>query len=219
MVTADWEQALRGAWTELALHSPQARRFRTRRLSADLRLDAHAGLRATDGAPCLVIEAAAPADAFFEVSGMRLYPAAGGESPLLVLSLEDPVGIDLFATVCADVLQAAAGAPQVEGLASFLARLHAWRHFLRERRSGLTRNETVGLMGELVVLRSLIRFRMTHACWPSGPPRTTDCMTLSWPGMPSRSNRRLGLRRLCTSQASINSTLRVCEGWTSCTSA
>lgn len=153
----DWEQALRGAWAELALHPPRARRFRTRRLSAELLLDAHAGLRATDNAPCLVIEAAAPADASFEVSGMRLYPAAGEESPLLVLSLEDPVGIDLFATVCADVLQAAAGAPQTEGLASFLARLHAWRYFLREHRSGLTRNETVGLMGELVVLRRLIQ--------------------------------------------------------------
>lgn len=157
MVTADWEQALRGAWTELALHSPQARRFRTRRLSAELRLDAHAGLRATDDAPCLVIEAAAPADTFFEVSGMRLYPATSDESPLLVLSLEEPVGIDLFATVCADALQAATGAPQVEGLAFFLARLHAWRHFLRERRSGLTRNETVGLIGELVVLRRLVQ--------------------------------------------------------------
>ncbi len=88
---------------------------------------------------------------------MRLYPAAGEESPLLVLSLEDPEGIDLFAAVCADVLQAAASAPQAEELSSFLARLHAWRHFLHERRSGFTRNETVGLMGELVVLRRLIQ--------------------------------------------------------------
>jgi len=157
MVTADWEEVLRGSWTELALHSPHARSFRTRRLSVELRLDAHAGLRATDDAPCLVIEAAAPADSFFEVSGMRLYPAAGDESPLLVLSLEEPADIDLFATVCADALQAATGAPQVEGLAFFLARLRAWRYFLRERRSGLTRNEIVGLMGELVVLRRLIQ--------------------------------------------------------------
>ena len=154
---ADWEQALRGAWVELALHPPRARPFRTRRLSAELRLDAHAGLRATDDAPCLVIEAAAPAGASFEVSGMRLYPAAGDDSPLLVLSLEEPMGIDLFATVCADVLQAAAGSPQFEELASFLARLHAWRHFLRERRSGLSRNETVGLIGELVILRRLVQ--------------------------------------------------------------
>jgi hypothetical protein len=157
MVTAEWEQALRSAWAELSLHSPRARRFRTRRLSADLCLDAHAGLRATDDAPCLVIEAAAPADACFEVSGMRLYTAEGDEGPLLVLSLEDSAGIDLFATVCADALQSSAGVPPVEVLTSFLARLHAWRYFLRERRSGLTRNETVGLMGELVVLRRLIQ--------------------------------------------------------------
>jgi hypothetical protein len=157
MVTAEWEQALRSAWAELALHPARVRRFRTRRLAADLRLDAHAGLRATDDAPCLVIEAAAPADASFEVSGMRLYTAEGDEGPLLILSLEESAGIDLFATVCADALQSAASASQVEGLASFLARLYAWRHFLRERRSGLTRNETVGLMGELVVLRRLIQ--------------------------------------------------------------
>src|ERR1700709_984761 len=157
MVTADWDGVLRGAWRELALHPPRARSFRTRRLSAELRLDAHAGLRATDHAPCLVIEAAAPVDSSFEVSGMRLYMSADDESPLLVLSLEDPSSIDLFAKVCADVLVAAAGAPQVEGLAFFLARLQAWRHFLREHRSGLTRNETVGLLGELIVLRRLVQ--------------------------------------------------------------
>ena len=157
MVTTEWNQALRNAWAELALHSPHSRYFRTRRLSAELPLDAHAGLRATDDAPCLVIEAVAPADSFFEVSGMRLYPAEGEEGPLLVLSLEDAAGIDLFSTVCADVLQSAAGAPEKEGLASFLARLQAWRDFLRERRGGLTPNETVGLIGELIVLRRLIQ--------------------------------------------------------------
>jgi hypothetical protein len=157
MVISEWNQTLRDAWADLARHPPRSRYFRTRRLSAELPLDAHAGLRATDDAPCLVIEAVAPAEAFFEVSGMRLYSAAGDEGPLLVLSLEDSAGIDLFATVCADVLQSAASAPQVEGLASFLARLNAWRYFLRERRSGLTRNETVGLIGELVVLRRLIQ--------------------------------------------------------------
>lgn len=157
MVTTEWNQALRDIWTELALHPPRARHFRTRRLSVELPLDAHAGLRAADDAPCLVIEAVAPTDAFFEASGMRLYPAEGEEGPLLVLSLEDSTSIDLFATVCADVLQAAASASQAEALASFLARLHAWRCFLRDRRSGLTRNETVGLIGELVVLRRLIQ--------------------------------------------------------------
>jgi hypothetical protein len=156
MVTADWEQALRAAWAELALHAPQARRFRTRRLSAELRLDAHAGLRAADDAPCLVIEVQVPADVPFEVGGMRLAQAAGDAGPLLVLSLEDSGRADLFATVCADALQASTGAPQVEGLESFLARLDAWRRFLRERRSGLTRNETVGLMGELIVVRRLL---------------------------------------------------------------
>jgi hypothetical protein len=156
MVAAGWEQTLREAWRELALHAPCARRFRTRRLSSGLPLDAHAGLRAIDDAPCLVIDAQAPPDALFEVGGMRLAHAAGDDRSLLVLSLEDPARADLFTTVCADAVQTAAGVQRTEALESFLARLDAWRRFLRERRTGLTQNETVGLMGELVVLRHLL---------------------------------------------------------------
>jgi hypothetical protein len=113
-----------------------------------------------------VIEAATPADAPFEVGGMRLAPAAGDYGPLLVLSLEDPTLADLFATVCADALRAASTTSATEVLVSFLARLHAWRRFLRERRSGLTRNETIGLMGELVVLQHLMDTNPQHlSCW------------------------------------------------------
>jgi hypothetical protein len=87
---------------------------------------------------------------------MRLAHVAGDDGSLLVLSLEDPARADLFTTVCADAVQTAADVQRTEALESFLARLDAWRRFLRERRTGLTQNETVGLMGELVVLRHLL---------------------------------------------------------------
>jgi len=88
---------------------------------------------------------------------MRLNTYPGDNGPLLVLTLEDAGRADLFATVCADAVAAAANAPSDEALPQFLARLDAWRRFLRERRAGLTRNETVGLLGELLLLERLVQ--------------------------------------------------------------
>jgi Putative PD-(D/E)XK family member, (DUF4420) len=155
-VTAFWQDVLRSAWTELARYPAQSRQFRTRRLSPELALNVYAGLRALDNAPCLLIDAEAPATALFEVGGMRLNAYAGENGPLLGLTLEDPARADLFATVCADAVAAAAGAAAEQSVPEFLARLEAWRRFLRERRAGLTRNEAVGLLGELFILERLV---------------------------------------------------------------
>lgn len=149
-----WSERLREAWQELASHSAQSRAYRTRRVSDQLQLDAHAGLRAVDGAPCLVIEGVAPAEDHFEVGGMRLSVVRDERGPLLVLSLEDRDRIDLFTTVCADALSASEGNDRALG--AFLDRLEAWRRFLRERNSGLSREEATGLIGELLVLRQLL---------------------------------------------------------------
>lgn len=156
MVSNDWPESLRSAWVELARHPVQARQFRTRRLLPTLNLDVHAGLRAVDDAPCLLIETAVPLTALFEVGGMRLGTYPGDGAPLLVLSLEDPGRTDLFTTVCADVVQSAVEAPEEEVLPYFLARLEAWRRFLKERQSGLSRMETVGLIGELLVMQRIL---------------------------------------------------------------
>jgi hypothetical protein len=150
-----WQEALRTAWLELARYPAQNREFRTQRLSERLPIDAYAGLRAVDNAPCVLIEASPSADTSFEVGGMRLGIVAGDRGQLLVLSLEDRDGLDLFATVCADALAASDTVPNT-ALTDFLARLDAWRRFLRERRSGLSRSETVGLIGELLVLIELL---------------------------------------------------------------
>jgi len=153
-MTSVWQGALREAWAEIATHPVQSRQFRTRRLSSDLSLNVYAALRAADDAPCLVIHAMARAEAFFEVGGMRLGAVAGEQSPLLVLSLEDRDRLDLFTTVCGDVIDAIA---EPDPLEQFLARLEAWRRFLRERRSGLSHEGTIGLLGELSVLERVLQ--------------------------------------------------------------
>jgi hypothetical protein len=165
-VSDDWPDALRSAWAELAHHPARARQFRTKRLSPTLALGIYAGLRAMDDAPCLLIEAEVPATCLFEVGGMRLNSYAGEDGPLVALTLEDPSRADLFATVCADAVSSATEAPADETLSGFLARLEAWRRFLRERRAGLTPNETVGLLGELLVLERLQAAGVIDlACW------------------------------------------------------
>jgi hypothetical protein len=85
---------------------------------------------------------------------MRLGVARDERGPLVVLSLEDRDQSDLFTTVCADAISASEGSSQA--LSVFLDRLDAWRRFLRERRRGFSREETIGLIGELLVLAELI---------------------------------------------------------------
>lgn len=166
-MNSSWPEALRTAWAELAQNPPQNRQFRTRRLSEDLLIDAYAALRAVDDAPCLLIEASPPAEIGFEVGGMRLGIVAGERMPLLVLSLEDRNSLDLFTTVCGDAL-AASDTDRKTALTDFLARLDAWRRFLRERRIGLSRNETVGLLGELLVPTELLQaWPAALGCWKS----------------------------------------------------
>jgi hypothetical protein len=151
-----WVDALQGAWAELARHPARTRQFRTQRLAPELPLDVYAALRAADNAQCLLVPTVAPPSAFFEVGGMRLSSAPGDEGPLLVLSLEDLDRSDLFVTVCSDAVQAAAVEGEADSLPAFLGRLDAWRRFLKERKTGLSRHEVVGLLGELLVLWRLI---------------------------------------------------------------
>lgn len=151
-----WLDALSAAWDELAQIAPVAREYRSRIISADAALDIRAGMRAADNAPCLMLQVTMPADALFELGGMRLNSVPDASGQLLVLSLEDPARRDLFTTICADVVSAASQPDRNAALAHFLARLDAWRQFLRDRSDGLSRMETVGLLGELIVLERLI---------------------------------------------------------------
>lgn len=163
-----WLDVLDDAWNELAQTAPVGRQYRTRLISTDVPLDILAGMRATDSAPCLMLQTEPAPETLFELGGMRLSITSDQSGPFLVLSLEDTSRGDLFATICADVVAAAAQAGAEDALGRFLARLDAWRQFLRERRSGLSRPETIGLMGELLVLEQLLAVeRQSLAAWKS----------------------------------------------------
>jgi hypothetical protein len=154
-VSAVWQERLRNAWSNLANTPPQARAYRTRTLAPNCPLDAYAALRAIDDSPCLLIRCDAPDGSLFELGGMRLSVDRDEQGTLLVVSLEDRAQRDLFATLCADAVSAA-GAESAQALSRFHARLNAWRRFLRDSRSGLSREEVIGLVGELIILERLL---------------------------------------------------------------
>ena len=153
-MSSHWEALLREIWDRLRQHPSESRQFRTYRLSLDLQLDLFAGMRAKDDALCILLPAVIPAEAFFEVGGMRLSAVSDENGPLVVLSLEDRDRADLFGKVCADAI--AAASEDNGSLDTFLARLEAWRLFLKDRRTGWSEAETVGLIGELIIYEMLI---------------------------------------------------------------
>lgn len=158
-MSEEWKGAIRAAWAELSRHVSHTRQFRTKRLSATDIVSAYAGMRSVDDAPCLLIEGSTNPAMLFEVGGMRLGAYQGESGALLALTLEDQEQADLFLTVCGDVLASASVGSPDGYLSRFLGRLDAWRSFLRERRAGLSKSETVGLIGELLVLQRLLALR------------------------------------------------------------
>lgn len=151
-----WLNVLHEAWNELAQTKAQARQYRTKLISVDVPLDIFAGRRAGDDAPCLMVQTTVAPPTVFELEGMRLSAFQDRSRPFLVLSLEDNARADLFGAVCADVIGATIQGGAVRGADCFLARLDAWRKFLRERRGGWSRSETIGLIGELLVLEQIL---------------------------------------------------------------
>lgn len=150
---------LEALWSRLGLAGRGRRRFVTLRIDDTGLLDAHAALRTADDSPCLLFEMAPEAvsrGVEFEVGGMRCAQSAVEEGLALVLSLEDADKRDLFATVCADVVSHTASEHAASPMRAVVSRLDAWRLFLRSAGEGMTRSETIGLIGELHVLRSLL---------------------------------------------------------------
>lgn len=165
----DWLATLNDAWNELGQIRPLARQYRSRLISNEIPLEIRAGRRADDDAPCLMLPATAPPEGHFELGGMRLGSILHDASPVLVLSLEDDARRDLFATICADLVASVALSEAERALDHFLSRLDAWRRFLRERNGGLSRSETIGLIGELLLLEKLLELDRSHLMSWSAP--------------------------------------------------
>ena len=92
-----------------------------------------------------------------------------------VLGLKELSQIDIFETLCRDVISAGEkGKDTAEALSRTLQRTRRWHHLLRKgRNSGLSIEEQSGLVGELAFLRDLINGIGTEAAieaWkgPSG---------------------------------------------------
>ena len=151
-----WVTLLTEAWDDLSQTAPISRAYRSKMLASNLPLEISAGMRAVDNAPCLLLSTPLSPDALFELGGVRLISAPDSRGPLLVLSLEDTRRRDLFIKLCADLVEAVES-DRNGALDKFLARLDAWRHFLRDRIDGLSRSGIIGLMGELLVLERLLR--------------------------------------------------------------
>jgi hypothetical protein len=165
----DWVTNLSDAWNELGQIRPLARQYRSKLISTDLPLEIHAGRRADDDAPCLMFRATAPRGGHFELGGMRLVSILHDGSPVLVLSLEDDARRDLFSTICADLVASVTHSEADRAFDHFLSRLDAWRRFLRERNGRLSRSETIGLIGELLLLEKLLELDSSHLTSWSAP--------------------------------------------------
>lgn len=83
-------------------------------------------------------------------------PRSGGSA--FVLGLKERSQIEIFETLCRDVVEAGeAGADRDEALSRALQRTRRWHHLLRGRRAnGLSVEEQLGLVGELSFLRELV---------------------------------------------------------------
>ena len=151
-----WLPLLTEAWDELSKAAPISREYRSKVLPGHLPLEISVGMRAADNAPCLLLSAPVSADALFELGGLRLITVPDSRGPLVVLSLEDSRRFDLFCKLCADLVEAAVVTDQAFALKRVLERLDAWRQFLRDRQTGLTRSGIIGLIGELLTLERLL---------------------------------------------------------------
>ncbi len=145
-------------WLRLASAGGCQRQFRSLRAPDAGALDVHAAIRAIDGARCLLFDLPVPGEtnASFEAGGMRLTCVDLDGGLAFALLLEDATRSDLFTTLCLDVIAFADAQDPARALRLVMERLEAWRQFLRSISGGMSRQEAVGLVGELHVLEALL---------------------------------------------------------------
>lgn len=145
-------------WQRLASAGVSQRQFRSLRAPDAGALDVHVAVRTLDGARCLLFDMpiAGHDDADFETGGLRLMRVPLEGRVAFALLLEDAARSDLFTTICADLITFADAEDAGRALRLVMERLVAWRQFLRSLSGGMSRQETIGLIGELHVLAELL---------------------------------------------------------------
>ncbi|MGJ5051653.1 PD-(D/E)XK motif protein [Bradyrhizobium oligotrophicum] len=149
-------------WAEAARAEPSDREWRAVALSVPATVRFLAGIREPDGRVALLIEAplsAAPGTPLrISAEGVSLSDRRDAAQGLvrIAVALERAPLRDVFEVLAADLVEVVKqAATPAQAVALGVARLEAWQAFLRSGRRGLSREEQIGLIGELTVLELL----------------------------------------------------------------
>lgn len=170
------------AWLALRAERRREAGWHLRRVHAEASCELSAGIQQPGGAPLLVLELPAadvPPDIVLPQSrGFSVEPRlTGGSSSGTVryaLILSDPAYEAVFDILCTDVAAlAAVPARRGEALRSWVRQLHVWQDFMaRHGPGGMTEEEVIGLIGELLIIRDhlqpLMSIRAVLDTW-AGP--------------------------------------------------
>lgn len=91
---------------------------------------------------------------------VQLAPPLEGVSPEIrsvVIELDDSQFSDIFSVFCEDLLLRVSDCQRAsDAISLLLKRVERWQEFLSQAKEGLSRNEVVGLYGELALLREIL---------------------------------------------------------------
>jgi hypothetical protein len=136
-----------------------------RRLPSHPSVRLWAGIRVADALPALMLEVAkshlAQGESLPSTDGLRIDSVRLDTEPngslTIIVSLRDKAYEDIFTAFCDDTANRLSYCRSAEEAAdTFLLRLKRWQRFLNSGKDGLTRNEEVGLFGELHVLSNYL---------------------------------------------------------------
>jgi Putative PD-(D/E)XK family member, (DUF4420) len=156
----DLRSEMRDKWREAELTGKGDREWRGIALSVQGPLRLLAGIREPDGRIALLLEApmtAAPRLPLrLRADGVSLADQRRPDEGIyrVALTLEHEELRDVFEVLAADILDVVRlTSNAIAAIAETTKRLETWQACLRSRRQGLSREEQIGLMGELTVLR------------------------------------------------------------------
>lgn len=174
----DTREEMKRKWYDARSAGRSGHEWRAVALSSNAPVRLLAALRESDDRVSLLIEATSAAAPIktprFEAQGLSLIeqrnsPEGGYR---LCVTLERDELREVFEALCADIVGVANNSTQqADAIQSIIRRLNAWQACLRVRRSGLSREEQTGLLGELAVLKKIADiagYQRTVASW-QGP--------------------------------------------------
>ena len=174
----DLRSELKAKWREAEVTGKADREWRGVALSVHAAVQLIAGIREPDNRIALLLEApiaAAPRSALrLRADGVSLADQRRPDEGIyrLAITLEHEGLRDVFEVLAADIVDFVRPAPTaITAIGEAAKRLETWQACLRSRKQALSREEQIGLMGELTVLRMLgaeIGYRLAVESW-EGP--------------------------------------------------